>query len=68
MSRFPKASQGTSFLFSLGFVILVLLITYIYVLFFLKLNIIQTLFAILALGLPGSIVVYKALAKHTIEV
>lgn len=68
MSRFPRASQKSAFLFSLAFVILILLFTYVFFLFFLKLNIIQTLLAIVILGIPGSAVVYKTLSNHIIEI
>ena len=66
MAYFPKS--GANFIFSFLFVVFVLLVTYVLILFFVKLNILQTMLALLILGLPGTFVVYKALSKANIEV
>lgn len=67
LSNFPKSSQS-GFIYNIAFVIFVMLIAYILVLFWLKLNIVQTILALLVIILPGSVVVFKAMSHINIDV
>lgn len=67
LELFPRETK-TGTLFSMGFVVFLLLVAYMMILFFLKLNIIQTLIGLGMIGVPGGFVLYYALKKHTIQV
>jgi hypothetical protein len=56
------------FLFAMLFVMFIFLVAYVLVLFFLQLNLVQTLFIFGIVGLPGVIITYKALSSITIDV
>jgi len=67
IENFPKRNK-TAMAYSLQFVLVLLLITILLVAFFIKLNIIQTLLIVLAIGGPGSFIIFKALSHISIEV
>jgi len=68
IDNFPHSKKKSSFIFNLLFIIFIFLAAYIMVLFYLKLNIIQTLLCLIALAIPGSFIVFNALKHIKIEV
>jgi len=67
IENFSKGKKSET-IFSILFILFILMSAYILVLFFIKLNIIQTLFILGIISVPGVIITYKALSKITIEV
>jgi len=67
IENFSKGKK-TQTLFYILFILFILMTAYVLVLFFIKLNIIQTLFVLGIISIPGLIITYKALSLITIEV
>jgi hypothetical protein len=58
----------TNLIFSVLFIMFIFLVAYVLVIFFLQLNIVQTLFIFGILSVPGLIITYKALSSINIDV
>lgn len=58
----------TNMMFSVLFIMFIFLVAYILVIFFLQLNLVQTLFIFGVLMIPGLIICYKALSSINIDV
>jgi hypothetical protein len=58
----------TNYIFSVLFILFIFLVAYVLVIFFLKLNIVQTLFIFGVLTVPGLIISYKALSSINIDI
>lgn len=67
IENFSKGKK-TQTLFYILFILFILMTAYVLVLFFVKLNIVQTLFVLGVISIPGLIITYKALSSITIEV
>lgn len=66
IANFPKAPFGS--LMNLLFVTLLGLIAYILFLFWVKLNILETMFIFVLMVIPATFIIYKALKNHEIEI
>ena len=67
IGNFGKGAK-TNIIFAMLFVMFIFLVAYVLVLFFLQLNLVQTLFIFGIIGLPGVIITFKALSSITIDV
>lgn len=67
IEKFSKAKKSET-IFYLLFVLFVLMVAYVLVLFFVKLNLIQTLAVLSVILIPGTVITYKALSSITIEI
>jgi hypothetical protein len=68
IERFPKSKEKAASIFAILFVIFVFLVVYVMVLFFLKLNIVQTFLALALVTIPGGVILFQALSRMKIEV
>jgi hypothetical protein len=66
INNFPKSSFG--FLMNLLFIGVLLITSYILFLFWVKFNILHTMFIFVIMFIPASFIVYKALKNHKIEI
>ena len=66
VNNFPKHSFG--FLMNILFIGVLGSVAYILFLFWIKLNILQTMFIFVIMSIPASFIVYKALKNHKIEI
>ena len=66
VNNFPKSSFG--FLMNLLFIGVLVTVAYILFLFWVKFNILQTMFFFVVMTIPASFIVYKALKNHRIEI
>ena len=66
VNNFPKSSFG--FLMNILFIGVLGTVAYILFLFWVKFNILQTMFFFVIMFIPASFIVYKALKNHQIEI
>jgi len=67
LSNFPSKDNFWNFLFAALFVVSIIILAYIYVLFWVKINIVQALFACSAIGFFALIFGYQVLTKVKID-